>query len=91
MGSRGCFGGGRGGDGAARDVRKRRHAELDGLALVAQGGLDLGELVLGSGEADLESLGLAEPAFSFGLGDAVAQVGTDLLQAVALGGVRPQE
>ena len=87
----GSFRGGRGGDGAARDVGERGHAELDCFALAAQGRLDLGELVLGAGEADLEALDLAEPAFSFGFGDAVVQVGADLFQPAALGGVRPQE
>ena len=64
---------------------------LDGLVLALQGGADLGELVLGAGEADLEALDLAEPAFALGLGDAVVQVGPDLLEPSALGGVRPQE
>jgi hypothetical protein len=36
------------------------------------GGLDLGKLVLGSGQADLESLDLAESAFSLDLGHPVA-------------------
>jgi len=56
-----------------------------------QGRVDLGELVLGAGEADLEALDLAEPALAFGLGDAVVQVDSDLLEPSALGGVRPQE
>ena len=64
---------------------------MDGLFLALQGRLDLGELVLGAGEADLETLDLAEPAFTLGFGDAVVQVGADLLQPAALGGVRPQE
>ena len=38
-----------------------------------------------------QSLGDAEPAFAVGLGDAVVQVGPDLLEPSALGGVRPQE
>ena len=54
---------------------ERGHAEVDGLVLALQGGADLGELVLGAGEADLEVLDLAEPAFAFGFGDAVVQVG----------------
>jgi len=64
---------------------------VDGLLAAVQGGVDLGELVLGAGEADLEALDLAEPAFAFGLGDAVVQVVPDLLEAGPLGGVRPQE
>jgi hypothetical protein len=79
------------GDGAACDVGERGHAEVDGLVLALQGRVDLGELVLGAGEADLEALDLAEPAFAFGLGDAVVQVGPDLLEPGSLGGVRPQE
>ena len=76
---------------AGNDVGERGQAELDRLALTAQGRPDLGELVLGAGEADLETLDLAEPAFTLGFGDAVVQVGADLLQPAALGGVRPQE
>jgi len=64
---------------------------VNGLLSALQGRVDLGELVLGAGEADLEALDLAEPAFAFGLGDAVVQVDADLLQPAALGGVRPQE
>ena len=64
---------------------------MDGLFLALQGRVDLGEFVLGAGEADLEALDLAEPAFAFGLGDAVVQVGPDFLEAVPLGRVRPQE
>jgi hypothetical protein len=51
-----------GGDGTARDLWERGHAEVDGLFLPAQGRVDLGELVLGVGEADLEALDLSEPA-----------------------------
>ena len=64
---------------------------MDGLVLALQGCVDLGELVLGAGEADLQALGLAEPAFALSLGDAVVQVIPDLLEPSALGGVRPQE
>ena len=79
--SRSSFRSGRGGDGAACDVGERGHAELDGLALAAQGGVDLGELVLGAGEADLEALDLAEPALALGFVDAVVQVGPPLCRA----------
>ena len=64
---------------------------MDGLLLALQGRVDLGELVLGAGEADLESLDLAEPAFAFSLGDPVVQVVADLLEPGPLGGIRPQE
>jgi len=43
--------------------------------------VDLGEFALGSGEADLEPFGLAEPAFAFGFGDACREVVTDLSEA----------
>jgi hypothetical protein len=76
---------------AGNDVGERGQAELDCLALAAQGRLDLGELVLGAGEADLEALDLAGPAFALGLGDAVVQVVPDLLEPAALGGVWSQE
>ncbi|WP_200841591.1 hypothetical protein [Actinomadura sp. K4S16] len=83
--------GGRGGDGAARDFGEGGYAELDRFALASQGRLDLGELVLGAGEADHQALDFAEPALLFGFGDAVVQVGADLFQPTALGGVRPQK
>lgn len=50
---------------------------------------DLGELVLGANKADLESFGLASPAFTVGFGDAGGQVVADLGDAVPLGGVGP--
>jgi hypothetical protein len=65
-------------------------AEFHGFA-VADAPVWLGELVLGPGEADLESFDLAQPAFAFGLGDPGGQVVADLGQAVALGWVRPKE
>jgi hypothetical protein len=71
------------------DVGECGHAELDRFGLAAQGGVDLGELVLGAGEADLQSLGLAGPAFALGFGDAVVQVGADLFEPAALGGLWP--
>jgi hypothetical protein len=84
-----CIPGRVGRDGPSCDVGERGHAELDRLALAAQGRINLGELVLGAGEADPEPLDLAEPALALGLGDAVTQVGADLFQPAALGGVRP--
>jgi hypothetical protein len=51
--------------------------------------VDLGELVLGAGEADRESFGFAEPAFAVGFGDTGDQVVADLGDAVLLGGVGP--
>ena len=51
--------------------------------------VDLGELVFGAGEADLESFGFAGPAFAVGFGDAGGEVVADLGDAVPLGGVGP--
>ena len=50
-----------------------RDSELDGGAV---GGpiVELGDLVVGSGEADLQAFNLPEAALSFGLGDAGVQV-----------------
>ena len=52
--------------------------------------VDLGELVVGAGEADLESFDLAEPAFAFGFGDAGGEVVADLGEAGPLGRVGPE-
>ena len=52
--------------------------------------VDLGEFVVGPGEADLESFDFAEPAFPFGFADAVGEIVSDLDQPVPLGGVRAQ-
>ncbi|PJN31542.1 hypothetical protein CG747_44840 [Streptomyces sp. CB02959] len=53
--------------------------------------VDLGELILGAGEADLESFDLTEPALTLGLGDAGEEVAADLPQPAALGRARSQE
>ncbi|MFE7931870.1 hypothetical protein ACFU6S_24750 [Streptomyces sp. NPDC057456] len=50
-------------------------------------GIQLGELVLGSGKADLEPFQLAQPALAFGLDDAGQEVVADLDQAAALVGL----
>src|SRR5947199_355093 len=50
-----------------------RESEVDGLTAAAAT-VDLGEFVVGAGEADLESFDLAEPAFTFGFGDAGGEV-----------------
>ncbi len=61
-------------------------------AAVAAGGdlVHLGELVPGAGQADLQSLGLAEPAGCFGFGDPGGQVAADLSEPGPLGGVGAQ-
>src|SRR6185503_9138189 len=64
-------------------------AQLDGV-LVAGASSDLGEFVLGAGEADLQSFDLSEPFFAFGLGDAGGEVVADLGESVSLGGVGPE-
>src|SRR6266436_4489471 len=72
---------------SAETLRKWiRHAEVDRLAAGAP--VDH-ELVVGSGEADLQAFDLVEPAFALGLGDAGDQVVADLGDAVALVGGRP--
>jgi hypothetical protein len=53
--------------------------------------VELDELVLGAGEADAEPFDLAEPAFTFGLGDAGDEVVPDLLETGALRRVWPEE
>jgi len=70
-----------------RGLRDCGDAEADGL--VAGAPVDLGELVAGAGEADLESFDLAGPAFASGFGDAGDEVVTDLGNAVPLAGRWP--
>jgi hypothetical protein len=67
-----------------------RDAEVDG-GLVAGAPVDLGEFVLGSGEADLESFDFSEPAFVFGFGYAGEEIVSDLDQAGSLFGGCPEE
>jgi hypothetical protein len=47
----------------------------------------LGEFVSGGGEADVEPVDFAEPAFGVGFGDAVEEVVADLNQSGSLGRV----
>lgn len=47
-------------------------------------GRELGDLRFGSGEADLKSFDLVEPAFAFGFGNAGEQVVVDVLKAALL-------
>ena len=60
---------------------------MDVLGSAGGGQVGLGELVVGGGEADLESLGFADPAFALGFGDASQEVVADLFEAVPQGGV----
>jgi hypothetical protein len=65
---------------------RARHSEAD-RGRGAGAPVDLVEIVLGAGEADLESFGFAEPAFAFGFGDAGGEVVAYLGDALPLGGV----
>lgn len=75
-----------GDDRAADEVGEVRHAEVDG---VGPGGelVELGEFLLGAGEADAQSVEFAEPALLSGFGDAVEQVVADFDEPGALCGV----
>jgi hypothetical protein len=71
-------------------VREVWHPKMD-LGVPCSQVVDLGESLLCPGEADLQSLDLAEPAFAFGFGDPAGQVVADFQQPGSLGGVGPQE
>jgi len=64
-------------------------AELDNAGV---GGpfVELGDLVVGSGETDLQAFDFTEPAFSFCLSDPRVEVVADLDEPVSLGGVGPE-
>jgi len=79
-----------GGYGAVGDVGEARHAEVDGGAPPGEI-IELGELVLGGGEADLQALSLAEPAFALGFADAGLEVVAQTGQPWPLGRVSPQQ
>lgn len=51
--------------------------------------VDLGEFVVGAGQADLESFDFAEPSFAFGLGDPGAEVVADLRDSLPLSRIWP--
>ena len=61
------------------------------VATILETPVDLSELVFGSGETELESFDLTEPAFTLGFGDAGDQLVADLGDAGPLGGVGPVE
>ena len=77
--------------GAAGGVGEGGDAEIDGGRAAGGDLVHLGEFVAGAGEADLQSLGLAEPPVCFGFGDAVQEVVADLGEPVTFGGVGPQQ
>ncbi len=64
-----------------------RDGEIDGLAGTP---VDLGELPVGVGEADLESVDFAGLALVFGLADPADQVAADLGDAGPLGAAQPR-
>jgi hypothetical protein len=77
--------------GAPGDVGECGDAEVDGASVVGGELVDLGEFLLGAGQADLEPIDFAEPPFPMCLVDAVAKVVADLYQPLAVAGVWPQE
>ncbi|MFE9797113.1 hypothetical protein ACFYRL_35960 [Streptomyces goshikiensis] len=60
--------------------RLGRPRKTGGLLLLLLG-LDLGDLVLGGGEAGGQAFDFAEPSFAFGFGDLVFEVVAALFQA----------
>lgn len=72
--------GGGGGAGAAGEPTEAGYAQIR----LPVGGVEVVKFVLGSGEADLQSFDLPEPALPFGFGDAGAQVVPDLGQPWSL-------
>jgi len=80
---RSCWLLGRGG-GAGGDVGEGGHAQAHRVASAGDEPVDLGELGLRGREADLQALGLAEPALSLGLADAGGQVVADVREPLPL-------
>ena len=64
-------------------------AEVDGGSAFA--GVELGQLVFGRGEADVELFGFAEPASFFSLADPVGEVVSDLIQSPPFAGINSEE
>ena len=79
------------GESCGGDVAVGGDAEADGLGAPGGGQAGLGELVVGGGEADLESFGFAVPALAFSLGDAGQQVAANVFQPRPPGEVDPEE
>ncbi|MFF5675990.1 hypothetical protein ACFY8S_38870 [Streptomyces hygroscopicus] len=73
----------------AADKVGGRHAEVDDTEAGAS--VKLGELLLGSGETDAQSLDFAEPALAFGFGDAGGEVVADVDQPCSLSRIRSEE
>lgn len=81
----------RGGDRSASKVDERRHAESDRLGSACERLVELGDLVLGSDQADLQSFDFAQPSFTFGFDNSGLEVVADLNQAVALSWLRSKK
>jgi hypothetical protein len=58
--------------------------------LALECGVDLGDLVFGSGQAGLQAFDFAEPSFSFGFQDSSFEIVTDLQKSRSLIRVRPE-
>jgi hypothetical protein len=86
VGSGPAVGGGPPGDGG-----EGGDAEGHGCVPAGDEPVDLGELGVGGGKADLESFGFAGPALLFGFGDAGGQVLADGGQPVPLGRVDAEQ
>ncbi|MGW2410458.1 hypothetical protein ACWCXK_39045 [Streptomyces sp. NPDC001739] len=54
------------------------HPKVDRSGLTLEYYIDLGEFLFGADDADTQSLNFADPAFTFGFGDPVAKVVSDL-------------
>jgi hypothetical protein len=80
-----------GGGGAAGDIGERGHAQAHRAAAAGDEAVDLGELVVRGGEADLQSLGFAGPALVLGFVDAGGQVVADIRQTGPLIWGNPEE
>ncbi|NJP98791.1 hypothetical protein HCN51_56830 [Nonomuraea sp. FMUSA5-5] len=76
--------------GPGDDLAKTRHSELDGGGL-AGAVVEVGELGLGSGQADVQAFGLTQPTLALGFGDARQEIAADLLKPWSLGGVNAEE
>ncbi|MFD7020531.1 hypothetical protein [Streptomyces sp. NPDC059928] len=72
------------------DLIELRHAEADDGSAGCFG-VELRQLALRPGKADLQALDLAEPAFPFGLSDAGQEVVADVGEPCPLGRIRPKE
>ncbi|WP_177153858.1 hypothetical protein [Streptomyces sp. 2131.1] len=66
--------------GADGDVGEGRHAEIDCGGSAGRFGIELVQLALRAGEADLEALDFAQPSFPLRLGDPGDQVVADVDQ-----------